>query len=302
MKIGVTGAGGFVGRHLMASLAGQGVALVRGPSSTAAGGRRLNYASEAELVQALSGLDAVVLLGGLAHQPTGISDEDILLANAEYPVALARAAALASVSTVVHLSSTKVFGQPADDAIVSDDSRPSPADTYGLSKLEAEQRLALIDGIRAVSLRPPLVYGAGVKGNLAALASALRRGIPLPFGSITRNRRTLLAVENLCDAIKAAIATPALSGAYVVCDDESLSTRGIIEAIGAGLQRPPWLPAVPETVLRQLFAVARKPKLTETLLQSFECRAGRLKQASAWRPAVRPENGLLSVLSRGPDA
>ena len=203
--IALTGATGFIGRHLLRSLSDQGyrvrvllrrpVELPPGASGAVVGdlSRPMNMAA------ALSGVDAIVHSAGLAHAMSGTPEDDYRSSNIEATRRLAEAAAKARVGRFVFLSSIRAQTGISAAGTVTEDNHPNPTDAYGRSKLAAEEALAEI-GIDWVALRPVLVYGAGVKGNMAALLRLARTPYPLPLASLT-GRRSLISVENLSAAI-----------------------------------------------------------------------------------------------------
>jgi nucleoside-diphosphate-sugar epimerase len=297
--IAVTGSTGFVGGGLMSLLGEDGIALVRDPDRVIGGARLLAFSDPERLADALRGVDAVVALGGLAHQGRNVSDADMRKANAVLPEALALAAAQAGVRTFVYVSSTKVFGRPTPGQVFTDDSPRQPACAYGRSKAEGEDRVASVaarTGLRVVVLRPPLVYGSGAKGNLALLSRLIRWRIPLPVGALRDNRRTLVSRDSLCNAIVMAANMAIPPGRYIVCDDDVLSTREIVGCMSAQLKWAPVLVPVPPSLLRQAFSVAGMSGVSENIVDSMECSAAHLKQVSSWRPSTTTAAGLAQLV------
>jgi nucleoside-diphosphate-sugar epimerase len=242
----VTGATGFVGRALCAALikggpirivvrnaAGEspadGVDVVRGELS-----------ATADWSAAMAGVVAVVHCAARVH----VMNDDAVdpLAefrriNVEGSLQLARQAAAAGVRRFVFLSSIKVNGEQTDPGRpFTADQAPGPLDPYGISKMEAEaalRALARETGMAVVIIRPPLVYGPAVKGNFLAMIRALWRGIPLPLGAVTANRRSLVALDNLVDLIVTCIDHPAAANqTFLVSDAEDLSTAALLRRMG----------------------------------------------------------------------
>lgn len=201
MKVHVTGAGGFIGRHLVPAL---------------------QHAGH-EAQPALAGADVVVHLAGIAHRKA--SADELQEVNVRLPERLARQA-----PRFVFMSSVKVHGERSGEPF-TERSPIRPEDAYGESKARAEDALRAIAGLQLVVLRPPLVYGPGVKANFLALMRAVARGWPLPLASI-ENRRSLIYVGNLVDAILRALA---IEGTYLVSDGAALSTAQICRDIAASL-------------------------------------------------------------------
>jgi nucleoside-diphosphate-sugar epimerase len=215
--VAVTGASGFVGRALCATLA-----------------------AGHEIV-AVEKANTVVHLAAIAHRRA--SREELQKVNVELAVQTAKKAAAAGAS-FVFLSSVKVHGE-SSKAPFREDSPLAPQDAYAESKARAEERLRAIPGLRLAVLRPPLVYGPHVKANFLALMKAVARGVPLPLASI-RNRRSVVYVGNLADAI---IACLGKEGTYLLSDGEPLSTAQLAHEIGEALGRPARLFAWPPALL-----------------------------------------------------
>lgn len=303
MRVVVTGARGFVGRHVVAALAARGVevvALERSPSPLPARGiveERIASSAddEATLARALAGSHALVHLAALVHG-TG-SPGDYARSNRDYTLRLARAAAVAGVARFVFLSTIKVHGDSAPSAL-SELSPLAPPDAYAESKLQAERGLRELAAARAasfslVSLRSPLVYGPGVRANFARLLQAVARRRPLPFGAIA-NRRSLIYVENLADALSAlALARVIGASTYVVCDGEDLSTPELVRRLSLALDVAPRLLDVPEPLLVAGLTLFGKRALVPRLLGSLAIDPSCLRRELGWSPPVSVEEGLL---------
>jgi len=245
MRVLVTGAGGFIGSHLCPALAAAGH----------------------ELRASVEGCDAVVHLANIAH--TSASAADLQRVNVEGTIAQARAALAAGARRFVYLSSIKAA---------------QPDDAYGRSKLRAEQALLGLANFEPVILRPPLVYGPRVKANFLALLRAVDRGWPLPLASI-ENRRSLVYVGNLVDAILACLGGPAQGRTYAVSDGAPVSTPQLCRAIGRALGRPARLFPFPGGLLRLVPGLAR-------LAQSQETDDRAIRAELGWRAPFSLEEGL----------
>jgi len=205
MKVHVTGARGFIGQHLVPALARAGH----------------------EVQPALSGAQAVVHLAGIAHRRAGA--DELREVNVRLTERLARQAASAG-ARFVFMSSVKVHGEESQSPF-TERSPIRPQDGYGESKARAEDALRAVAGLRVTVLRPPLVYGPGVKANFLALMRAIARGWPLPLAAID-NRRSFVYVGNLVDAIVRALG---IDGSYLVSDGASVSTPQLCREIAAAL-------------------------------------------------------------------
>jgi len=304
-KILVTGATGFVGRVLVERLLAERGAVraaVRG--ATTSFPRAVEQAvvgdigPETAWTRAVDGVDGVVHLAARVH----MTGEDMSTAlplfravNAAASAALARAARDARVRRFVFLSTTTVYGDRSHDRAFDESSPPAPASPYAQSKLEAEQLLAEALGGSAtqlVVLRPPLVYGAKAKGNFARLVRLVQRGIPLPLGSV-RNKRSLVFVGNLVDAIVRALDHPAAAGrTYVVSDGEDLSTPDLIARIAAALGRPPRLFALPPALLRLAGTLLGRRDEISRLVDDMAVDSSRIRAELGWRPPLTLDQGL----------
>jgi UDP-N-acetyl-alpha-D-quinovosamine dehydrogenase len=256
MKVAVTGASGFIGRALCEALADSGHEVA--PIDLRRG-------------QALVG-DAVVHLAAIAHRrarPADIERVNVWLAQE-----VGRQAA-AQGSPLVYVSSVKVHGE-VSSAPFTENSPLAPKDAYGQSKARAESALRAISGLRFAVLRPPLVYGPGVKANFFALLRAVALGVPLPFASV-RNRRSLVYVGNVAAAIAACIGR---AGTFLVSDGPALSTAQLCRSMGEALGRPARLFPFPQALL------------PAKLAGSLEVDDSAIRTALGWRPPVTFEEGL----------
>ncbi len=265
-RILVTGATGFIGRHLCEALAEDGnevVVLTRKPDASPPTGGRIAVAGDlldrAAVRGALAGVSSVVHLAARVHaKQEGIADaaSECRRINVDGTVALLEEAVDAGAKTFVYISSVKAVAG-ASTRMLTAQTFPEPIDAYGASKLEAERRvraIAMKEGLSGPILRLPAVYGPSMKGNLARLFWAVDKGLPLPFG-LVRNRRSFAYVGNVVAAIRAVLASPAAAHqTFYVSDGEDLSTPGLIEAIGVALEKQPRLVPVPLTA----FSVAEK--------------------------------------------
>ena len=261
MLLALTGATGFIGQHLLRELPKRGYrlrVLLRRPTavptwtSSALIG---DLARPQNMSSVLAGVDAVIHSAGLAQAMSGVPEDDYRVINTEATIGLARAARRAGSKRFVFLSSIRAQCGPTADTVLTEAIEPRPTDAYGKSKLAAERGLAELD-IDWVSLRATLVYGPGVRGNMAQLMRLARLPFPLPLGSL-RARRSLLAVENLLAAIEAVLATPeTLRRPFIVADPRALTVAEMIAAMRHGLGRWPNVFPLPATLLELLLRAA----------------------------------------------
>jgi len=253
---------------------------------------------ETDWAHALEGIDAIVHLAARVHM-TGERAGDALLrfraVNAAGSAAVARAGRAAGVRRLVLLSTTTVYGDRSHGQPFDESSPPAPATPYAQSKLEAEQLVAgILKGspTELVVLRPPLVYGPGAKGNFARLVRLVQRGIPLPLASV-RNRRSLVFVDNLGDAILRALDHPAAAGrTYIVSDGEDVSTPDLIARLAAALGRQPRLIAFPPALLRLAGTLLGRGDEVGLLLDDLAVDSSRIRTELGWRPPFTVCEGL----------
>lgn len=294
--IALTGATGFIGRHLLHALSARGyrvrvllrrpVAVPEGASGAVVGdlSRPMNMAA------ALAGVDAIVHSAGLAHAMSGTPEDDFRTSNTEATRRLAECAARARVRRFVFLSSIRAQSGPGAAGTLSETDAPVPTDAYGRSKLAAEAALAEI-GLDWVALRPVLVYGAGVKGNMAALLRLARTPYPLPLAGFTA-RRSLVSVDNLAAAVATALAAPAPIGrALVVAEPDALSLPEMIGALRLGLDRAPKLVAVPRGLIGLACRLAGREEAYARLSTNLVVRTDGLS-ALGWTPSHPTRDGL----------
>lgn len=306
MRILVTGASGFVGGPVCRRLLGAGhevVAAVRRddaflPLDVEA--RRVGeLGPDTDWHGALKGCDAVIHLAARAHVMKDKASDRLALfrrINRDGTIRLAEQAVGAGVGRFIFVSSIKVNGEstPAHRPFSGDDTS-APVDPYGMSKAEAEAELAGIatrTGLSLAVVRPPMVHGPGAKGNLAALLTVLSKGIPLPLGAIN-NRRSLVGVENLADALAFLVAHGA-QGRFLIRDGEDISTPELIRRLAEGLGRKACLPPVPVTLLRLAGGLLGKGAAVHRLTGSLVVNDGPLR-ALGWVPPVSLTDGLRAV-------
>jgi nucleoside-diphosphate-sugar epimerase len=308
----VTGATGFVGRVLVERLLADGGAVRAAVRRPAQGLPREvsqvvigDIGPETDWMHAVGGIDAIVHLAARVHM-TGEDATDALprfrAVNTAGAVALARAARAAGVRRLVLLSTTTVYGDRSHGRPFDESSPPAPATPYAQSKLEAERLVAGIvkgSATELVVLRPPLVYGADAKGNFARLVRLVERGIPLPLRSV-RNRRSLVYVGNLADAILRALDHPAAArGTFVVSDGEDVSTPDLIARFATALGRPARLLPFPPALLRLAGSSLGWGDEVGRLLDDMVVDSARIRAELGWRPPFTLDEGLAQSV-RGP--
>lgn len=305
----VTGASGFVGGALLRMLAAGAAHKVRGCYRSAP--RDADPATASFVVgelgaatdwgAALEGADTVVHTAALAHVLRAAGDEAYRRVNVDGTAHLARRAAAAGVRRLVFLSSIKVNGElaPPERPFRASDP-PAPQDAYGRSKRDAEQALARVageTGLEVVVLRPPLVYGPGAKGNLARIMRLIESGVPLPLGAV-RNRRSMIALGNLCGAIIACLDAPRAAGrTYLIAERDALSTAELARRLARAMQRRARLVPVPEALLRLGGIVTGRTAEIQRLVGSLCVDAGPISDETGWQPSAATAEADLRAMA-----
>ena len=248
---------------------------------------------------ALGGVSSVVHCAARVHVMADTATnplDEFRWVNVQGTLNLARQAAAAGVRRFVFVSSIKVNGEATKPSVpFSADDIPAPMDAYGVSKMEAEQGLreiALQTGMEVVIIRPPLVYGPGVKANFAAMMRWLRRGVPLPLGAI-HNQRSLVALDNLVDLIVTCLTHPAAANqTFLVSDNEDISTTELLRRMGRAMGRPARLIPVPTSWLKLAAAMAGKRLVAQRLCGSLQVDIEKTRRLLGWRPPVSLDEGL----------
>lgn len=291
----VTGASGFVGSHLIEEMTRRGLP-VRGVTRGTTPGLMTIKSYRPEMVwsEYLAGVDQVVHLAARVHVMNETASDPLSLfreANLTATVNLARQAAQAGVRRFVFVSSIKVNGERTEPGkpFTSKDP-PNPQDPYGISKAEAEAALLALgreSGLEITIIRPPLVYGPGVRGNFRSLMKWAASGMPSIFSGV-KNKRSFVHVATLCDLLITVLDHPnAAHQVFLVSDGEDLSTHELIErlTIDAGRQ-PKSIPVAP-AILNLIGRVSRRRAALERLTQSLQVDLSTTCQQLNWHPSNR---------------
>ena len=297
--IALTGSTGFIGRHLLAELPKRGYrvrVLLRRPSEVPAGASSAvigDIASPHNMAAALRDVDMVIHSAGLAHAMSGRPEDDYRTINTEATLKLAQAAERAGVKRFVFLSSIRAQSGPSDEGVLTEDLEPRPTDAYGRSKLEAERGLAAL-GLDWAALRPVLVYGPGVKGNMAALLALAQGPWPLPLGGLTA-KRSLLSLDNLAAAMDTVLRAPGpLRRPFIAADPEPVTIPEMVAALRKGLGRGPGLIPVPSFVLKGAAALAGRGEAYERLAGSLVASPAALA-GLGWQPVSSTRDALAEL-------
>lgn len=302
----VSGANGFIGQGLMKLLALRGVparALVR-DRTWGAGSDVCHFSGLDDLHAlrgAMRGVDTVIHLAGRAHvlRETSTQPQDVFEAvNCQGTLNVAEAARGCGVKRFVFLSSTTVLGTETHGQPLQWDAPPQPRSPAAVSKSRAEaglMEMASQGGMEWVIVRAPLVYGPGVKGNMALLLKALWRGLPLPFATV-RNRRSMIGLENLADLLLLCATHPAAANRqFLASDGVDLSTPDLLRALGRALGKPARLMPLPPTFLSLLGRIAGKGDAIRNLCGSLELDISATRDLLGWNPPREPAEEIQAM-------
>ncbi|PMG75192.1 UDP-glucose 4-epimerase [Vibrio breoganii] len=298
----VTGYSGFVGGHLLSAFGSFGNVNLLGRATPPKCHRYLkaNIDAHSDYSLVLQNVGAVVHIAARVHvMNDSVSNplEEYREVNTRGTVNLARQAAKAGVKRFVFVSSIKVNGEGTsqDKPFTSADAH-APKDDYGLSKAEAEQQLFNLGketGMDIVVIRPTLVYGPGVKANFASLMNIVSKGVPLPFGCIKDNRRSLVSVTNLVDLIVTCIDHPkAANQTFLVSDDHDVSTSEMVLQMAKALDKPQWQLPVPKWCYNLAGQLFGKQDVVDRLLGSLQVDITHTKETLNWTPPQSLEEGF----------
>ena len=305
LRILVSGANGFVGNAVCASAADHNFSVhgaTRLPCELQRGVKNFvigNIDTRTAWKNALACCQLVVHTAARVHVMRDEANcplDEFRRINVHGTMNLARQAAAAGVRRFVFISSVKVNGEStqASHPFTADDAS-TPLDDYGISKMEAERGLRELSaqtGMEVVIIRPPLVYGPGVKANFFAMMRWLRRGVPLPLGAI-HNQRSLVALDNLTDLVLTCLTHPAAANqTFLVSDGEDVSTTELLRRMGQAMNRPAHLIPVPASWLKLAATMVGKQDVAQRLCGSLQVDIEKTRQLLGWRPPLTLDQGL----------
>jgi len=305
-KVLVTGASGFVGWELVRQFAQGNTEVVSVTHRADAGLANSviipDFTDEAAWQSALQGCRVVIHLAARVHvmndQASNPLDEYIAV-NLHGTMALARAAVAAGVRRFVYVSTIKVNGEGSAKAYTENDTC-KPDDPYAISKLQAEdalKNLAGETGLELVIVRPPLIYGPGVKANFLSMMKVIDKGIPLPLGSIS-NKRSLIYLGNLVDALKVcAIHPQAVGQTFLLSDGEDVSTPELISKIARLMHRHFALYQFPLCIMAAVARCMGKYSAYQRLTGSLVVDSSKVRHILGWVPPYRLDEGLQHTIA-----
>jgi len=307
----VSGASGFVGRAVCEKALDLGMKVRgshRSPDSqllVPQGVEKIQIPSvhgNTDWSNALGGIDVVIHLAGRVHiaKETAVNPlaayREVNTAGTEQ---LARAAAAAGIKRLVYVSTIKVNGEQTKTSPFTEADAPQPQDAYAICKWESEQALHRIgteSGLEIVILRPPLVYGRGVGANFLRLLNLVRRGIPLPLASVL-NRRSLIYVKNLADAVLTSATHPRAKGqTFLVSDGDDVSTPELIRRIAEGMELPSRMFRCAPSLLNAVASIVGKSAEVGRLLGSLAIDSTRFGSETGWTPPYSLSEGLRETI------
>ena len=290
MNVLVTGAKGFVGSALCNALEAANYSVIRSS-------QRL---SEADWSQSLIGVETVVHLAARVHVMRDKSSDPLTefrMVNVEGTLNLARLSAVTGVKRFLFLSSIGVNGAdtPLNNSFTNVDV-PAPHSHYATSKHEAEiglRQIAVETGMQVVIIRPPLIYGANAPGNFGSLLRIVKRGLPLPLGAVTQNRRSFVALDNLVDLIITCINHPnAANQTFLISDGEDVSTTDLLRKMVLAQGVASRLIPVPTALLNLCAKMIGKQDLAKRLLGNLLVDISHTQKLLNWQPIISLDEGL----------
>ncbi len=308
----VTGANGFVGKALCLGLLSLGVkvkAIVRQPGVAAFSTKGIeetvveDYSETGVWDSLLTDVDCIIHCVARTHV-TKEKAENPLQAyrhvNVDLTEKLLTSAIQHNVRRFIFLSSIKVNGESTTGRAFVETDPPAPLEPYGQSKLEAENlvtKLILPSNTDFVIIRPPLVYGPGVKANFLFLIKLVQKKIPLPFASV-KNARSLIAIDNLVNFVLTCVQHPkAANQTFLISDGKDVSTAQLIQSIAQQCQQKPFLLPFPVACIKFAALLTGKQALQRRLLGSLQVNIQKAQSLLGWKPVISMEEALQHTIN-----
>lgn len=307
MRVLVTGASGFIGQSLIRELKFRKIEVIEVRRSESGLGNKnvftiADFNAKNVWDQALVQCDVVIHLAALVHQLGNRSNlplDEYLDVNLHHTINLANEAIIAGVKRFIFVSTVGVNGGSDMDSPFSETDLPNPHNHYAFSKMLAEQALHKISAktsLEVVIIRPPLVYGANVKGNFAQMIKVLDQGIPLPFASVT-NLRSFIYVENLVDALILCSTHPnAVGQTYLVSDDQDISTPDLLRKLSSAMGLPTRLFHCPLMLMWLAGRLIGKSDQIDKLVSSLQVDISKIRRELCWEPPFTLDEGLKATV------
>lgn len=306
----LTGASGFVGKEILSRLCNSSAYKLRTLSRRVIPDLPANVemaliddlSTHSDFSKELSGVKVVIHAAGRAHildekhQSPASAYRNV---NVNATLSLANQAIKSHVKRFIYISTIKVNGEstPAGIPYTADD-LPAPQDAYARSKYEAEQELLALkhsSKMEIVIIRPPLIYGPGVKANFLSLLDAIARGVPFPLGSI-RNRRSLIALDNLVDLIVTCVYHPAAANQiFLASDGDDISTPDLVRRMAQAMGRSARLLPIPPSLLILGASFLGKHNKIQRVCESLQIDIGKTRELLGWTPPISIDEGLAKV-------
>jgi nucleoside-diphosphate-sugar epimerase len=301
LRVLVTGSSGFIGSAVTSALAAAGHsvrAASRKPVSTPGetGIERVELPDLRKKIDwspLVAGMDVVVHLAAIAHRgEADFGEYDAV--NHIATAALADCCRRHAIKRLIFVSSIGAQIGTAADYVVTESDKPRPSTSYGIAKLAAEEDVRE-SGASFTILRPVIVYGPGAKANIAFLTRIAALPVPLPFGAF-RNRRSLLAIENLVQAIELCLAAPqTLNQTFIVSDPEPITLADMFAALRERTGRSPWLVPIPPLAIKALIIALGRPRFWDRIGRDLVASSAKL-QAAGWSPQTDTKAGLRAMI------
>ena len=303
MNILITGATGFLGQHILKIVEPKYKIVVLGrsrPDNYFGEFKQFDLKDESKLLLDFQSVDVIIHSAARAHIMHDVSLEpsaEYRLVNTEATLRLAKSAVESGVKRFIFISSIKVNGESTSIGFPFKSSdKPCYNDNYGKSKSEAEtllRELAADTGLEVVIIRPTLVYGPGVKANFASLMNLVSNGIPLPFGCINQNKRSLVSVTNLVDLIITCIDHPnAANQVFLVSDDHDISTSEMVREMAKALEKSTWQFPIPVGCYKLMGKIFNKSDVVDRLTGSLQVDISHTKETLNWAPPQTLQEGF----------